>query len=668
MATKINDFGEKIGGARKDVWKIRGLDVTDLEYLNDKEIEKYVVKNQIWKKPDYQAMVNEGTPVRVAYFMKRVRDSLISRPAIFKSMEESRKDQIVRKYIEYIKDMRDAVNSIQSEQDVEKFYENHILNKYVHPYGPSSMRVSLDPNYMSLFENKTLKAVQLLSWNRIDFEINKKQFCFSDEQKKLDGYSFIRYDDTDMKLDQSEDKPRIEYKRGSSSVFYYPSYKFEHMQDWQNHTYFVVKGNHIIENNFPSVESAKEYTLNLVGSQPEKKVERKKGYVPKQLQHIKNEQDYRKHMNVKGEHYLNQFGFRGGEFGNWMGEADRQYSLNYGYDALMDLSYALKIDPKDISLDHQLAIAFGARGKGSAVAHYEPEREVINLTKMKGAGSLAHEWGHALDDIAGQKLDGDLLTSRYMSEKFSYIKTLMDTMKYKTVISESGDSVKVKTDFYENSCTFNDMFTKEGHGYWNSDVEMFARAFACYVKDQLGWRSDYLCGHADSIHMIGPKGDLICAYPVGEERAAINQCFSNLIHELKQANILHEVDDFKQNLKSEITDIQQTSSTIDNEMIHVEYTIPSCTALENVREDFNQRIQDMIKNGSEPFLLSISTDEECLLDQDIINLDIAENITMISDWKCIDPFQEYIEWKQIDQGLDLFDQGMMESETLAIGI
>lgn len=78
-----------------------------------------------------------------------------------------------------------------------------------------------------------------------------------------------------------------------------------------------------------------------------------------------------------------------------------------GYDALMDLAYALEIDPTDIALGNRLSIAFGARGSGNALAHYEPMREVINLTKMRGAGSLAHEWGHAFDDIIGKKLGLD---------------------------------------------------------------------------------------------------------------------------------------------------------------------------------------------------------------------------------------------------------------------
>lgn len=53
-----------------------------------------------------------------------------------------------------------------------------------------------------------------------------------------------------------------------------------------------------------------------------------------------------------------------------------------------------------------LAIAFGSRGSGAALAHYEPARNVINLTKMKGAGCLAHEWGHAFDNQIGRLCGG----------------------------------------------------------------------------------------------------------------------------------------------------------------------------------------------------------------------------------------------------------------------
>lgn len=70
------DFGEKIGGAKKDLWKERGLMEDDLDAMNGREAEKFVKKDNIWKKPDYQAMLDDGIPLGVVYFIKKARDSL----------------------------------------------------------------------------------------------------------------------------------------------------------------------------------------------------------------------------------------------------------------------------------------------------------------------------------------------------------------------------------------------------------------------------------------------------------------------------------------------------------------------------------------------------------------------------------------------------------------
>lgn len=93
------------------------------------------------------------------------------------------------------------------------------------------------------------------------------------------------------------------------------------------------------------------------------------------------------------------FGIKGVEYGNWM---DKDASLHHTQacgEALADLAFVLGMDPKEVSLNGRLSIAFGARGKGKAAAHYEPDKKVVNMTKKKGGGSLAHEWGHALDNI-----------------------------------------------------------------------------------------------------------------------------------------------------------------------------------------------------------------------------------------------------------------------------
>ena len=74
------DFGEKIGGAKKDLWKDRGLYTDDLDGMNEREAEKYVKKDNVWKKPDYQAMLDEGIPLGVVFLMKKARDSLNASP------------------------------------------------------------------------------------------------------------------------------------------------------------------------------------------------------------------------------------------------------------------------------------------------------------------------------------------------------------------------------------------------------------------------------------------------------------------------------------------------------------------------------------------------------------------------------------------------------------
>ena len=68
MAGVHEDFGEKIGGAKKDLWKDRGLYADDLEAMNEREAEKFVKKDNVWKKTDYAAILEEGIPLGVVYF------------------------------------------------------------------------------------------------------------------------------------------------------------------------------------------------------------------------------------------------------------------------------------------------------------------------------------------------------------------------------------------------------------------------------------------------------------------------------------------------------------------------------------------------------------------------------------------------------------------------
>ncbi len=91
------------------------------------------------------------------------------------------------------------------------------------------------------------------------------------------------------------------------------------------------------------------------------------------------------------EAFLHKFGFRGVQFGNWVENDRRCRDLNATHDSLIDLAEAVGIPFGTLGFGGKLGLAFGARGKGSAMAHYEPSQTVINLTKTAGPGCLAHE-------------------------------------------------------------------------------------------------------------------------------------------------------------------------------------------------------------------------------------------------------------------------------------
>lgn len=102
---------------------------------------------------------------------------------------------------------------------------------------------------------------------------------------------------------------------------------------------------------------------------------------------------------------------------------------------------------------------------------------------------------------------------------------------------------KPETDFSRNAKALDNL---SGHAkeYYQTDVEMFARAGAAYLADRLKQSKavdDYLSGHADSIAV--PLSDaagttLIYGAPQGKERQDINQAFSELFRDLRIRGLL----------------------------------------------------------------------------------------------------------------------------------
>ena len=534
---KIEDFGEKIGGARKDLFEKKGsLTAADTREWTDIEKEKYIAKKYIWEKPDYQKLVDDGLSVRCAYFIKSIYDSLPAKPNSneYKYLYDNLENDYRDIYIYTINFIKDMCADIKTDEDIKNF-ESKLKNDFVYADGRKSRLSKYDTAgcYNTKFENA------IYHWDilyRIDRKIKEAKFLFSEEKKILSDYYIIKYDGSNIHYEDNNTRrsPRLCIKF-SGGVFYYnnPDEELKNPDNWEKDTYIVIssKPYKILGRNVESEEKAKEliFAHNKENS-TDKSKSRKKALKPPQLEHIERTgEDYRKERNITGNDMLATFGFKGGEFGNWETQSERQENLNMSFDALKDLAAALNISDKDISLGGQLSIAYGARGISKAAAHFEPDRNVINLTKMKGAGSFAHEWGHALDYFTAREYG---LRYTYATEHYyGCMRSLMFAMKY----NENGGF----SDYYKNAKKIDGAYSKTDKGYWSSDVELFARAFSCYVMDKLSPnKSDYICGHSE-MSTLDSNGEILLTYPTGEERKRINAEFDKLIENLKERNAFH---------------------------------------------------------------------------------------------------------------------------------
>lgn len=668
MANRIADFGEKIGGARKDLWAHRGLGIEDLTGMTDKERKKYTVKEFVWPRPDWSTLISEGMPQVVAYWQNEMRKALKSRPVTSSKEEEER-------YISFAGTLRDAVMDIKTEEGIQNFFRNFFLAKgYVKRRAGGYLDVA--DSVKGILENKLLKAAQVYDVKRLTVMTDCVLFGVPDDQRDYvlvkSKLNIILYDQSiTITKEPYGDRTVIKHAVSGGSHFYYLDNQFLNPDEWAAGSYFIVDSisRRPLQINIKNMEEAKalvEAIARQIQEQRNAKQSEEVDYksrsgkkmfkVPRLEQFERTGPDYLHGGHATSYQYLNELKFRAGEFGHWVGDKERQINLDMAYQAFHDLAFALGIVVSDVSFDGILAIAFGSRGKGgsnAAAAHYEMDRKVINLTKMKGAGFTGHEWGHGLDDYIGQKclenasdLSSELLKgnedklpkeflevidalywknviidskalekerARNLKQAEELFKKILEGIRplnmedsqrrawnkaekalchtdYKVTgheytnlwrnpalipeierlselrkklkghgikkdkkhelalavaaiisarnraVPEAGESRRIKTEYYAGSMKFDSLYRKVSHGYWCSNAELFARAFDCYLNDKLhaaGIKSEYLSAYADSFRIPDADGQIICAFPQGEERSRMNEKFDALFDRLK---------------------------------------------------------------------------------------------------------------------------------------
>lgn len=442
--------------AKKDLFKDNILSLDNLRKMNLQESEIYVNKKTAFKKPNYQSMLDAGTPRWKLFLIKEFYNKIPALPNYKKAQSNEARAQEREKFVGIF---GEALNKILAFNTFNEFKEYSIK---MYPGNPENLYYNIPFNALyPKFRNKpTTEEI-------IEEYAEQTKFLVEEYKKHFLIYKEPKFNQWLVS--------RRKYKDGVDNKKHFETEQ-EAIQ-WAKDN--IVKDTRKPKAKKEVVASGVEEPTDRIGK------------------------DWREGRDISTDELLDTFGFRGGEFGNWVNQNERQQSLNASYDALRDLADMLGIPPRAISLNGQLAIAFGARGTGKYFAHYEPARIVINLTKIKGGGVLAHEWAHALDDYFGRQ-GADGRPGQYLSE-WTYGRTnrreILDSYE------ELMDKIKYKNDTYSN---FYKRAIDEGE-YWSSGRELFARAFAAFIVNKTNNaldKSPYLVRYSDqNEELMTPQGD-----------------------------------------------------------------------------------------------------------------------------------------------------------------
>ncbi|WP_258134432.1 LPD38 domain-containing protein [Escherichia coli] len=531
---KIEDFGEKIKGAAKHRYaqlaEAMGKTLEDGEYATQP-------LSKLFPKPDYARLEKEG-----------VDSDTLAMMALYRSEIPTRTSRNMQKWISIVKSGREATAGM---------LEGKI------PAAKLADMMDSKPGLRSMSD--TWKLLRTLSALQIDKA--------SGYRVRSGVYSFVggkRYDPPQMMYSLRDSKGRdLFFSESRDELLKKAKAYFDEQGSRERETpatsaddritfdvyrhkasgdIFIGYGKNRqkLKGGFESARDAHDY----VRTHRDELVNQVKALreVSREEQRNATNRDRtgpeRRKGDVSPEQFSDAFGFRGVQFGNYVESPRRQADLNRAYDSLHDLADVLNVPTKALSLNGRLGLAFGARGKGKAAAHYEPGEVAINLTKGNGPGALAHEWFHSLDNYFGRydvstdgkiTSGGDYMTEaqragrvfkdgRYVDAEYPVRQEVYDAFKGVMKAINSSDMLR-------RSERLDGVRSKP---YWSTDVEMAARAFERYVQDKermAGVENDYLVNIRKADDHGQPD---TYAYPTNAELdGGIREAFDHLFRTLK---------------------------------------------------------------------------------------------------------------------------------------
>ena len=510
LSERIEDVGEKIGDARKDVWKEIIARIKNKKQGIEEALKKSSAGKLFSSLFDEKELLESGVSNEVVTFISAVKGSLGTKPRSLSKLKmwinkvlhqydmceqalenwESVKKKIDEwKYYSqpfYMYRAAMAVGGYESGRDVGNAELWQIADGYSDGKSVAGQwcvrKAGAYDGIYKTYEEAAEALKKFAGENAaVDGKGKRKEVKLAIYKRRTDGTMFIA----------PEGKPDVIIQDGFKTLYEASAYKKEHYAEMQE-----------------------RYRTLMDGIKPKFNENReRKG------------RDWRGGKDVSAEDFREAFDFRGVEFGNWMQQKDRRQALNECYDSLMDLAMVCGVSPKALSLGGKLAMAFGARGVGKFNTHYEPDKVVINLTKTKGAGSLAHEWFHAIDNYFNMQGWDEFAT-----ESTRNVERKEMAEAWKDLVRAINGS-----DYFKRS----DKYARlKGSRYWIEPTELGARAFAVWVGNRLskyGTINDYLANNPRLVDEKASDAEKKYApYPFDKDADWMDEKFGRLFEVMQE--------------------------------------------------------------------------------------------------------------------------------------
>jgi len=542
-AAAIEDFGETLHGARKHyaaAYAERMRQAYELDLAT-------TPLSKSWPEPDYQKLLDSGAePFSVAW-VRAARDEIPNRPSAAWKLKG---------WAGQVEVLRDAAaRLLDGRVDAEKLRE--LMAQ--HPGVAAKLQGRMDL-YQAVGHANSLKGITLRSGEYTVYggeRYNPPRTVYTVESRSA-GKSWPKtLAEGDTKEAAIEAFKALQAATSAAASEGKAPTRFDiislrsSVAGSESEPRFAVAkkiGREYVElESFDSIKEARTYRAEHQ-QDLEKKLEQLKD-IPAERRDANEPRvgiDHRAGADVTPAQFSEAFGFRGVQFGNYVEDGRRQRDLNDAYDGLLDLAGVLGIEPRALSLNGTLGLAFGARGRGgkrAAAAHFERGTVVINLTKANGAGSLAHEWFHGLDNYFA-RMRGD---SQGMVTDNPRAKGRDGAQGIRPEMAGAFDALRRSIDASGMAERSAELDRVRSTPYWTTPPEMAARAFESYVIDKLadqGQANDYLANVVaeeafEGMRAVatGVAGKRSYPYPSAEESPALRAAFDEFFQTVESEHM-----------------------------------------------------------------------------------------------------------------------------------